>query len=101
MTPMTVPYNERVFTQEHWRTDITSPQEELFNCYGAALHKKESKCRNRNSTFAQSLNSNNKTQAENLELITFLDEWFSDPDDLGEEFWENFTRDLKENRFTI
>ena len=38
---------------------------------------------------------------KNLELIKFLDEWFAEPDDLGEQFWNEFCEDLEKNRFTI
>lgn len=38
---------------------------------------------------------------ENLKAIKFLEEWFAEPDDLGEEFWEEFRKELKANRFTI
>lgn len=37
----------------------------------------------------------------NLKAIEFLEEWFAEPDDLGEQFWEEFRRELKANRFTI
>jgi hypothetical protein len=37
----------------------------------------------------------------NLRAIEFLEEWFSEPDDLGEQFWEEFRKELKANRFTI
>ncbi len=38
---------------------------------------------------------------KNLQAIQFLDEWFAEPDDLGQRFWDDFTRDLQTNRFTI
>lgn len=37
----------------------------------------------------------------NLKAIEFLEEWFAEPDDLGEQFWEEFRKELKANRFTI
>lgn len=37
----------------------------------------------------------------NLRAIEFLEEWFAEPDDLGEQFWEEFRKELKANRFTI
>ena len=33
---------------------------------------------------------------ENLEVIKLLDEWFSEPDDLGEEAWKEYDRILAE-----
>jgi hypothetical protein len=38
---------------------------------------------------------------KNLRAIALLEEWFSEPDDLGPAFWENFDKDLEANRFTI
>lgn len=37
----------------------------------------------------------------NLRAIKFLDEWFAEPDDLGEQFWQEFDKELDSNRFTI
>ena len=37
----------------------------------------------------------------NLRLIKFLDQWITEPDDLGEEFWKKFCEDIEKNRFTI
>ncbi len=31
---------------------------------------------------------------ENKDAIAILDEWFSEPDDMGEEFWDEYERDL-------
>jgi len=38
---------------------------------------------------------------KNLKAIKFLEEWFAEPDDLGEPFWQEFDKDLDSNRFTI
>jgi len=38
---------------------------------------------------------------KNLEAIRILNQWFAEPDDLGEEFWNEFCEDLEKNRFTI
>jgi hypothetical protein len=38
---------------------------------------------------------------ENIEAIRFLDEWFAQPDDLGEEAWAAFDREIEANKFTI
>jgi hypothetical protein len=37
----------------------------------------------------------------NLKAIKFLEEWFAKPDDLGENFWKEFDRELEANRFSI
>lgn len=37
----------------------------------------------------------------NLKAIRLLDEWFAEPDDLGEEFWKEFDKELEANRFSI
>jgi len=37
----------------------------------------------------------------NLRAIRLLDEWFAEPDDLGEEFWKEFDKELEANRFSI
>ena len=42
-----------------------------------------------------------KISQKNLEAIRILDQWFAEPDDLGEEFWKEFCEDLEKNRFTI
>lgn len=38
---------------------------------------------------------------ENLEAIKLLDEWFAEPDNLGEAFWEEYEKQLEGNKFTI
>ena len=42
-----------------------------------------------------------KISPKNLEAIRILNQWFAEPDDLGEEFWDEFCEDLEKNRFTI
>lgn len=37
----------------------------------------------------------------NTEAIQLIDEYFAEPDDLGEEFWEEYERELEKNPFTI
>ncbi len=32
---------------------------------------------------------------ENRQAIELLDEWFSEPDDLGEEFWEEYEQEIR------
>ncbi len=38
---------------------------------------------------------------ENLEAIKLLDEWFAEPDDLGDAFWKEYEQQLQDNKFTI
>ena len=97
MTTATVAYNETTFAQTGWRTDITSQQEEFFNCYGAALYErtKEFEVEDVIKFFQSHISQ------KNLEAIKFLDQWMAEPDDLGEEFWKEFCDDLEKNRFTI
>ena len=38
---------------------------------------------------------------ENLEAIKLLDEWFAEPDDLGDAFWKEYEKQLQDNKFTI
>jgi hypothetical protein len=35
---------------------------------------------------------------ENQEAIELLDEWFAEPDDMGEEFWKRYEAELLEIR---
>jgi len=42
-----------------------------------------------------------KISEKNLAAIKFLDEWFSKPDDLGEDFWREFKKELEANRFRV
>lgn len=42
-----------------------------------------------------------KTSKKNLRLIAFLEKWFSEPDDKGEEFWDEFIKDMEKNKFNI
>ncbi len=37
----------------------------------------------------------------NQETIELLDEWFSEPDDMGENFWQEYEEDLKRNPVRI
>ena len=37
----------------------------------------------------------------NLKAIKLLEEWFAEPDDLGEDFWKEFDKELEANRFNI
>ena len=42
-----------------------------------------------------------RLNAKNRAAIKLLDEWMSQPDDMGEEWWNEYMKQLKENRFTI
>jgi len=37
----------------------------------------------------------------NLKAIEFLEAWFAEPDDLGDDFWQEFDKELEANRFSI
>lgn len=39
-----------------------------------------------------------RLSAKNRAAIKLLDEWMSKPDDLGEEFWREFEKELQEFR---
>jgi len=38
---------------------------------------------------------------ENLEAIKLIDEWFAEPDNLGDAFWKEYEEQLQDNKFTI
>lgn len=38
-------------------------------------------------------------RSKNQEILELLDEWSREPDDLGDEWWEQFDEDLKTHRF--
>lgn len=38
-------------------------------------------------------------RSKNAEILELLEEWTREPDDLGDEWWEQFDKDLKANRF--
>lgn len=40
-------------------------------------------------------------ELKNQNAIKFLDEWMSEPDDLGERFWNSFREELNQNPFHI
>lgn len=40
-------------------------------------------------------------EQKNQNAIKFLDEWMSEPDDLGERFWNSFREELNQNPFHI
>jgi len=38
---------------------------------------------------------------KNIRALKLLENWFSEPDDLGSDFWQQFEKDLKTHRFRI
>ena len=42
-----------------------------------------------------------KISLKNLKAIRILNQWFAEPDELGEEFWNEFCENLEKNRFKI
>ncbi len=38
---------------------------------------------------------------DNQEAIQLLDDWFDEVDDLGEDFWMEYERELRDNPFTL
>lgn len=45
--------------------------------------------------------SKTETNSKNLKAIRILNQWFAEPEELGEKFWNEFCKDLEENRFRI
>ena len=45
--------------------------------------------------------SEGKTPAQNQRALALLEEWMSEPDDMSEEWWEEFEGELGEHRFSI
>ena len=37
----------------------------------------------------------------NEKAIQLLDEWFNEPDDMGEDFWDEYERELKQNPLAL
>lgn len=37
----------------------------------------------------------------NRQALRLLDEWLSEPDDLGDEWWDAFERELRDHRLSI
>ena len=38
---------------------------------------------------------------DNTEISDILEEWFSEPDKMGTEFWEEYEREIEENPFAL
>lgn len=45
--------------------------------------------------------SHKRLSARNRALLAFLEELKATPDDMGEEWWAEFEKELRENRFAI
>ena len=105
MTTITITHNDITSDQLRWGTDSTSQQEESYNKYWAALYQHVKNLKDEDiDKLIQSLNFyiiEHKASQKNLRLIKFLDRWMAEPDDLGEEFWNEFCEDIEQNRFTI
>ena len=102
-----------------------SEQEELFNYYWAEYYRRleqgfDLTCLPASSEFFSQQAQNTlayeeesiakilqpaiakpKISQKNLEARRILNQWFAEPDDLGEEFWNEFCEDLEKNRFAI
>jgi len=85
-----------------WKTDAKSQEEESFNNYWMGVYeyvKEEDIAKLMQSLHLYSIEY--KTSQKNLRLIKFLGQWMAEPDDLGEDFWNEFFEDIEKNRFTI
>ena len=125
MTTATIPYNETVISQSQQCTRTQSEQEEFFNyCWAKYCMQQKQEFSfthlsvSPKTVFQQAQNTlaseeesiakilqpaitEPKISQKNLKLIKFLDQWMTEPDDLGEEFWKEFSKDIEKNRFTI
>ena len=105
MTTATIAYDQPTSAPAMWGTDNPSQQEKSFNNYwgGFYQHVKELK-QEVIIKLLQSLplaTAEHKISLKNLEAIRILNQWFAEPDELGEEFWDEFCEDMERNRFTI
>ena len=123
MTTATVLSNEAILSQNQRDRKTWSEQEESYNDYWAEYFMQQGfnlTCLpvSPETVFQQAQNtivSEEKSivkilqpgitepqiSPKNLEAIRILNQWFAEPDDLGEEFWNEFCEDLEKNRFTI
>ena len=102
MTTATIIDDQIVHDPVMWKTGVQSQEEESFNNYWIAVY--ESIKEEDIAKLIQSLHLyiiEHKTSQKNLRLIKFLDQWMAEPDDLGEDFWNEFCEDIEKNRFTI
>ena len=105
MTTATIENYQITFASAMRGTDAKSQQEESFNNYWAGIYQYiQGSAVEIVIKLLRSLPSSVAKPAispKNLEAIKFLDQWMAEPDDLGEEFWNEFCEDLEKNRFTI
>jgi len=80
----------------HFRTDEDVELSFRYNDSSQApfVEEKDINC-------VQEALSSVQVSERNLQAITFLDEWFAEPDDLGDAFWDDFEKELEANRFSI
>lgn len=124
MTTATIESYQIISAPDKWGTGIKSQEEDAFNRYWAEYFQRNVRGFNMTAlplspetafkqphhtcvseedivSIAEPAIAEPGISQKNLELIKFLDEWFAEPDDLGEEFWKEFCEDLERNRFTI
>lgn len=102
MTTATIIDDQIVHTPVMWETGAKSQEEESFNNHWIAVY--ESIKEEDITKLMQSLHLyiiEHKTSQKNLRLIKFLEQWMAEPDDLGDDFWNEFCEDIEKNRFTI
>ena len=105
MTAATIAYDQPTSAPAMWGTDIKSQQEVSYNNYWASIYQYTQELKDEVIIkLLQSLSSyiaKPKISQKNLEAIRILNQWFAEPDNLGEEFWKEFCEDLEKNRFKI
>ncbi len=42
-----------------------------------------------------------QNDVDKVEMLALLDEWFSEPDKMGEEFWQEYERELEQNPLAL
>ena len=102
MTTATIIDSQTVDAPVMWDTGAKSQKEKFFNNYWAAVYefiKEENIAKLTQSSLFPA--GQFKINPKNLEAIRILDQWFAEPDNLGEEFWNEFCEDLEKNRFKI
>ena len=125
MSTATIAYDETVISQPQQCTRTQSEQEEFFNyCWAkycmqqkqgfsltclpvspkTVFQQVQNTLASEEESIAKILQpavTEPKISQKNLKAIRILNQWFTEPDDLGEEFWNEFCEDLEKNRFTI
>ena len=105
MTTATIIDNQAISAPAMWRTDSKSHPEESFNNYWGGFYQYVNELKLEFIIkLLQSLPSSvvePTISPKNLEAIRILERWFAEPDDLGEDFWNELCEDLEKNRFKI